>query len=169
MSGEARPVVRARDPATTSHIMRAVRSKNTRPELVLRRAVHARGGRFRVHGRDVPGCPDLVVRSRRVAVFVDGDLWHGNPDEWKRRGRANLSEMFPNRTAWWVAKIEHNVERDVIVNGLLADSGWTVLRFWASEVLRDPERCADKVVAVLRGAVRQARPALDDCGARACR
>ena len=69
------------DPAVTSLIMSRVRSKNTKPELALRRAVHARGGRYRLHPTDVPGRPDMVVRSRKVAVFVDGDRWHGNPAE----------------------------------------------------------------------------------------
>jgi DNA mismatch endonuclease, patch repair protein len=139
-----------RDPATTSQIMRAVRSKNTRPELTLRRALHARGARYRLHASDVPGCPDIVVRSRQVAIFVDGDLWHGNPAEWKRRGRSNLAEMFPNRTMWWVEKIQRNVARDRKVDDLLAATGWTVLRLWASDVLSDPERCAELVVGVLQ-------------------
>lgn len=80
-SPDREPLARIpRDPDVTSHIMRAVRSKNTKPEMVLRRAVHARGGRFRLHAADVPGRPDMVVRSRKIAIFVDGDLWHGNPE-----------------------------------------------------------------------------------------
>jgi DNA mismatch endonuclease (patch repair protein) len=140
-----------RDPAVTSRIMRGVRSKDTRPELLLRRAVHARGGRFRLHPSDVPGRPDLVVRSRKVAVFVDGDLWHGNPAEWERRGRASMADMFPTRTDWWVAKIERNVERDRTVNRQLQDRGWRVVRLWASEVLADPDAAAIVVVNALRG------------------
>jgi len=80
--------------------MSSVRSKDTRPELVLRRAVHARGARYRLHAKDVLGRPDLVIRSRKLAVFVDGDLWHGNPEEWKRRGKPDLASMFPTRTEW---------------------------------------------------------------------
>ena len=131
--------------------MSQVRSRDTRPELVLRRAVHARGGRFRLHGADVPGRPDLVVRSRKVAVFVDGDLWHGNPAEWQRRGRDSLAAMFPTRTSWWVSKIERNMARDREVNQKLTEQGWRVLRLWASDILVDPDQAADRVLTLLRG------------------
>ena len=141
----------ARDPAATSRIMSAVKSKDTTPELILRRAVHARGGRFRLHAHDVTGCPDLVVRSRKVAVFVDGDLWHGNPAEWHRRGHENMADMFPNRTEWWVAKIEKNVRRDREVDSELRDRGWNVVRLWASDVLADPGGCGQIVIEALRG------------------
>jgi DNA mismatch endonuclease (patch repair protein) len=139
-----------RDPAVTSQIMSCVKSRDTGPELILRRAVHAKGGRFRVQARDVPGRPDLVVRARKVAVFVDGDLWHGNPEEWRRRGHDNLAAMFPTRTDWWVDKIQRNVARDAEVNRQLADQGWRVLRLWASDVLSDPCRAAEHVMALLK-------------------
>jgi DNA mismatch endonuclease, patch repair protein len=67
-----------RDPAITSAAMRRVRSSNTSPEMMLRRELHARGLRYRLQGKDLPGKPDLVFRSARVAVFVDGDFWHGH-------------------------------------------------------------------------------------------
>lgn len=140
----------ARDPAVTSRIMRSVRSKNTKPELALRRAVHARGGRFRLHATDVLGSPDMVVRSRKVAIFVDGDLWHGNPAEWRRRGRAGLADLFPNRTAWWVEKIERNVQRDRYVDRQLHERGWRVLRIWASDVIADTDAAACRVMDALR-------------------
>lgn len=139
-----------RDPQVTSRIMRSVRSKDTKPELALRRAVHARGGRFRLHAADVPGHPDMVVRSRKVAVFIDGDLWHGNPDEWRRRGRAGLADLFPNRTAWWVEKIERNMQRDREVDRQLGERGWRVLRIWASDVMADPDAAARVVMTALR-------------------
>lgn len=140
----------ARDPEVTSRIMSRVKSRDTKPELTLRRAVHAKGGRFRLQARDVPGRPDLVVRSRKVAVFVDGDLWHGNPEEWRRRGHDELAAMFPTRTEWWVSKIERNITRDRQVNRQLGDQGWRVLRIWASDVLRDPDQAATRVLALLR-------------------
>lgn len=140
----------SRDPAVTSKIMRAVRSKNTKPEVALRRAVHAQGGRFRIHTRDVPGKPDIAVKSRKVAVFVNGDLWHGNPEEWQRRGRTSLADMFPNRTAWWVEKIQRNVARDREVDRQLHDAGWRVIRIWASEVMTDVNAAAATVVTALK-------------------
>ena len=129
-------------------MMAAVRSKDSKAELALRRELHARGMRYRLHARDVPGRPDLVIRSRRLAVFVDGDMWHGN--EHHRRGMTSIAELFPTRTDWWVAKIERNMQRDQEVNGQLAADGWTVIRIWESEVLADPAKAADRVLDALR-------------------
>jgi DNA mismatch endonuclease (patch repair protein) len=137
-----------RDAATTSKIMAAVRDRDTRPELALRRAVHARGLRYRVHPRDVVGRPDLVNRGRRVAVFVDGDFWHGNPAEWRRRGFESMEQQFPEaKRERWTAKLERNVERDREVTAALEKAGWTVVRLWESEVRANPELAADRVAA----------------------
>jgi DNA mismatch endonuclease (patch repair protein) len=138
-----------RDSKVTSRMMAAVRSKDSKAELALRRALHARGLRYRLHVRDIPGCPDLVIKSRRLAVFVDGDMWHGN--EHYRRGLSSLADLFPTRTDWWVAKIERNMQRDREVNARLATAGWTVVRIWESDVLSDSERAADTVMQAIRG------------------
>jgi DNA mismatch endonuclease (patch repair protein) len=130
-------------------MMAKVRHKDSRAELALRRALHAAGLRYRLHAPDVLGRPDLVIRSRRLAVFVDGDLWHGNPDEVRRRGRASLAELFPTRTDWWVAKIERTAERDREVTAALREQGWTVLRLWEHDVLRDPDGCARTVLEAI--------------------
>lgn len=126
-------------------MMSRVRSKDTKPELALRRELHALGMRYRLHPNDVMGRPDLVVRSRRLAVFVDGDLWHGNPLELQRRGRATLADVFPTRTEFWVDKIEKNMARDREVTAHLIKGGWTVVRVWASDVLADPRGLAKQV------------------------
>ena len=127
-------------------MMAKVRNKDSRAELALRRALHAAGLRYRLHAPDVLGRPDLVIRSRRLAVFVDGDLWHGNPDEVRRRGRTSLADLFPTRTEWWVAKIERTAQRDREVTAALREQGWTVLRVWEHDVLRDPDGCARSVL-----------------------
>jgi DNA mismatch endonuclease (patch repair protein) len=133
-------------------MMARVRNKDSRAELALRRALHAAGLRYRLHAPDVLGRPDLVIRSRRLAVFVDGDLWHGNPDEVRRRGRESLAELFPTRTDWWVAKIERTVRRDREVTTALREQGWTVLRLWEHDILHDPDGCARAVLdAIKRG------------------
>lgn len=82
-------------------MMATVKHKDSKAELALRRALHAAGVRYRLHAKDVPGKPDIVNRAKKLAVFVDGDLWHGNPDEVRRRGRSSLAELFPTRTDWW--------------------------------------------------------------------
>lgn len=137
-----------RDSAVTSRMMAHVRNKDSKAELALRRALYARGLRYRLHARDVPGRPDVVIRSRRLAVFVDGDMWHGN--EHKRRGLSCLADLFPTRTEWWVKKIERNMRRDQEVNEQLSAAGWTVVRIWESEVLDDPQMAADRVLHALR-------------------
>jgi DNA mismatch endonuclease, patch repair protein len=139
-----------RDPSLTSRMMSRVRHKDSKAELALRRALHAAGVRYRLHAPDVLGRPDLVVRSRRLAVFVDGDLWHGNPEEVRRRGRRSLAELFPTRTDWWVAKIERTMARDREVTEALRANGWTVIRLWEHDVLRDPVGCAEQIRQALR-------------------
>jgi DNA mismatch endonuclease (patch repair protein) len=137
-------------------MMSAVRNKDSKAELALRRALHSSGFRYRLHAGDVPGRPDLVVRSRRLAVFVDGDLWHGNPEEVRRRGRDNLADLFPSRTEWWVAKIERNMARDREVTDQLRRQGWTVVRLWEHDVLSDPEGSARRVLETA-GAIEKGR------------
>lgn len=136
-------------------MMAAVKNKGSKAELALRRELHRRGLRYRLHASELAGKPDLVFRHWRVAVFVDGDLWHGNPEEWARRGKATLAEMFPTRTEWWVAKIERNVERDREVSERLTAEGWRVVRLWEHDVLASPSAAADLVVAELRIAGRE--------------
>jgi DNA mismatch endonuclease, patch repair protein len=121
--------------------MSRVRTRDTAPEVALRRALWAAGVRgWRLQARDVPGRPDLVWKGRRVAVFVDGAFWHGHPDHyWGQSG------------PFWNEKIERNRQRDKRVTAELVESGWTVLRFWDFEVLDRPEVC----VAAVRDALQR--------------
>ena len=126
--------------------MAAVKSRDTKPEIALRRALHGRGLRFRVHPRDVPGQPDVVNRRRKIAVFIDGDFWHGNPATWERRGMASMDELFPpDKREFWTAKLRRNAERDREVSERLTADGWRVIRVWESEVRRDLEGAAVRV------------------------
>lgn len=126
-----------------------MRGRDTKPELILRRALHARGLRYRLHADDVTGRPDVVNRQRKIAVFLDGDFWHGNPAEWKRRGFSTMEDQFPpSKRAAWAEKLRKNIERDETVTATLRSEGWTVLRFWESEVRRDPDDVADQVAAL---------------------
>ena len=132
-----------RDPAVTSRIMSAVRSKDTVPEMLLRRELHRRGLRYRVHDRRLPGRPDLSFARARLAVFVDGDFWHGGG--WRERGFQSLEAQFaahrdPEK---WAAKIRRNMERDAEVNAELADLGWRVVRVWESSIRADLRTVAD--------------------------
>lgn len=122
-----------------SQLMARVRSRDTAPEIALRKSLWALGVRgWRLHAKDVTGRPDLVFRGRRLAVFVDGAFWHGHPDYyWGQSG------------AFWDRKIARNRERDEDVSRELAAAGWTVLRIWDFEVHRDPVEAAQRVRDVL--------------------
>jgi DNA mismatch endonuclease (patch repair protein) len=120
--------------------MSRVRSKNTKPELRLRRALWAAGVRgWRCHVRDIPGTPDLCWKGRRIAVFVDSAWWHGHPSRWTP-GRHPPS---------WDTKICANRKRDEQVNRLLTEAGWTVVRIWDFELDEDVEA----VVQGIKGAI----------------
>ena len=127
-------------PKQRSALMARVRTRNTGPEVALRRALHAAGVRgWRLH-RALPGRPDLTFGRARLCVFVDGAFWHGHPDYY--RGQSG---------EFWDRKIARNRERDESVNRELADQGWRVLRLWDFEVERDPAACARRVAEALRG------------------
>jgi DNA mismatch endonuclease (patch repair protein) len=117
-------------------IMAAVRSKNTRPEMRLRRALYARGVRgWRCHYRRARGNPDLAWPALQVAVFVDGAFWHGHP-----------SRHTPGRSGeYWDSKIARNVERDRRVDAELGAAGWEVVRVWDFEVTRSIDEVLEKV------------------------
>jgi len=130
-----------RSKAQRSETMRRVKGRDTSCELKLRRELHARGLRFRLQAKDLPGKPDVVFRRARVAVFVDGAFWHGHPE------RCRLPAT--NR-AYWEAKIERNRRRDERVTGELRVMGWRPVRLWDFEVEASPARCAARVERVVR-------------------
>jgi DNA mismatch endonuclease, patch repair protein len=128
-----------------SYMMSRVRSKDTKPELLIRSLAHSRGLRFRKHCRDLCGCPDLVFASARVVVFVDGDYWHG----WR------FASWSAKLAPYWRQKIEGNRRRDQRNFSRLRREGWTVVRIWEHEIERDVQRCVDRIEAsVLRGVIR---------------
>ncbi|MGA2382320.1 MAG: very short patch repair endonuclease [Gemmatimonadales bacterium] len=127
-------------PEQRSYMMSRVRSTDTAPELRLRQLVHARGLRFRKNYARLPGRPDLVFVRSRVAVFVDGDYWHGwRFPTWK-------DKIAP----YWRQKIEGNRRRDRRVTRQLRKDGWMVVRVWEHEVERNGVRCVDRVVNAVR-------------------
>jgi DNA mismatch endonuclease (patch repair protein) len=132
--------------------MAAVRGKDTRPEMLLRRALHRAGCRYRVHYKGVPGRPDIAFTSRRVVVFVDGDFWHGHA--WKLRGFKTPNEAFARwrNPKFWARKINSNVERDKLVNAALRRLGWRVVRIWESELEANLDTCVRRVVKSLGAA-----------------
>lgn len=117
--------------------MRAVRSKDTAPELKVRRLAHALGFRFRLHRKDLPGSPDLVFSARRAVIFVHGCFWHGH--DCKRGARE------PKTNAdYWRRKISRNKDRDAQVADALVGAGWRSLVIWECE-MRDKEALARRI------------------------
>lgn len=109
--------------------MSRVRGKHTKPEWIVRRAAHARGLRFRLHRKDLPGHPDLVFPKYRVALFVHGCFWHRHP------GCAKASTP-KSRTEFWQGKFDANVARDARGEAELRALGWRVLTIWECETKR---------------------------------
>lgn len=126
----------------------ASKKGNTKPEIALRRELWRRGLRYRLHLKDIPGQPDLTFQRHRVAVFCDGDFWHG-------RNLADLVAKLSkgHNAAYWTAKIRKNVSRDNANNDLLRGSGWRVIRVWETDILRSPMQVADLVESFLHPAV----------------
>ena len=123
-------------------VMRAVKGKNTKPEITLRKALFARGFRYRLNVKDLPGKPDLVFPKYRAAIFVNGCFWHGH--DCKRGARTPKT----NRD-YWIAKIARNQERDKAALSALAELGWRTLTIWECE-LRDLEDAATRAEAFLQ-------------------
>lgn len=137
-----------RDASVTSAMMSRVRSRDSRAEVVLRSLLWRMGFRFRVHRADLPGKPDVVFPRLRVALFVDGDFWHGRV--LKEGGESSLRNVIRGeRFAWWRDKLGRNVERDDRVCAILESEGWLVIRVWESTVLRDAEDAARAVARTL--------------------
>lgn len=132
-----------RDPAVTHKIMSAVKSKDTRPELKLRKALWREGLRYRVNYKKLPGKPDIVFTKWKVVVFCDGDFWHGH--NWAVRGQNSLQDELSGYSQYWREKILRNIERDDENNKALIALGWTVVRIWESDIKNDLDGCVKTV------------------------
>lgn len=129
--------------------MAAVRERDNNAELLLRKALHKSGFRFRLQSRDLLGRPDIVLPRYRSAIFVDGDYWHGRA--LLEAGEDGLRKVIRGDSYdWWRAKLGKNITRDREVTRELKRQGWLVIRIWESDLLRQPERVLDLVVGRLR-------------------
>jgi DNA mismatch endonuclease Vsr len=128
-----------------SRIMSLVHSRNTHPEQILSRALRRAGIRFRRQSRNLPGKPDFVLKNVQVAVFVDGDFWHGR--QWRLRGLGSLAAQFKNcaNKEYWLRKVQTNINRDRRVNRQLRNAGWKVIRIWERDLIRRPDYCLRRV------------------------
>jgi DNA mismatch endonuclease (patch repair protein) len=133
--------------------MRAVKSKDTKPELELRRLVHRLGFRFRLHRADLPGTPDLAFPRLKKVIFMHGCFWHGH--SCTRGGRTPK-----NNRDYWVRKIARNQERDALSLGRLKSLGWKTLTVWECELRQNPKLAEHRVTRfLLRPPARDAKKA----------
>src|SRR6185369_14949130 len=136
----ARAVTDVFDAATRSAVMRRVKGRNTTPELVVRRALTRLGARYRLHRKDLPGSPDIVMSGRRLALFVHGCFWHGHDcARGARTPKANRD--------YWLAKIARNRARDVRSREALQAAGWRVEFIWECE-LKDAAALRDRLAGL---------------------
>lgn len=131
-----------RTPDQRKRIMQAVKNKNSGIERLLRKTLWDRGIRYRKNDSSVFGCPDIVFKRKKVAVFCDSEFWHGY--DWNNR-----KNNFKSNRDFWIPKIERNISRDKVVNCKLCAQGWIVLRFWGKEIKKNPDACADQIQKAL--------------------
>ena len=126
-----------------SKIMSKIRGKNTKPELAFRKALYAAGYRYRIDYKKLIGKPDILLKKYKTAVFIDGEYWHGHNWE-ERKPKVKTNREF------WIAKIERNMQRDREVNTELRRLGYTIFRFWETEIKKELDTCLQKVVLHLQ-------------------
>ena len=130
-------------PAVRSKIMRSVKTANTGPEVLIRKALHKRGYRYSLHRRDLPGRPDIVFPILRKAIFVNGCFWHGH--------RCKKGRLPKSRIDYWSQKVTDNRSRDRRVRKALVGLGWKPLTIWQCQT-RELEKTVDKIVRFLESA-----------------
>ena len=129
------------DPAKRSAVMARVKSQGTKPELLIRRILTDLGARYRLHRKDLPGSPDVVMSGRRLAIFVHGCFWHGHDC-------ARGSRVPKTNREYWLAKVARNVARDQRNLGDLAAAGWRVETVWECE-MKDREGLRERLSVLL--------------------
>ncbi len=125
-----------------SKLMKRIRSKNTTPERLLCKELWKRGIRYRKNYELLPGKPDIAITKHKIAIFIDGEFWHGyNWDEKKTKIKSNRD--------YWIPKIEKNIERDKKYNKELLNIGWKIIRLWEKEVIKDTDMCVNLVINLI--------------------
>ena len=131
------------DPLTVtqrSYCMSRVRGKDTKPEVLVRSALHGRGLRFRKHMKELPGRPDIVFTRAKICVFIDGDFWHGYDFEtWEEK-----------LTPFWQKKIGDTIERDRRNFSALREMGWRVVRVWTHDVRKRFDIVVEDIYAAVK-------------------
>lgn len=122
--------------------MKALSTKKSKVESVLAKALWKRGYRYRLNYKKLPGTPDIVLVKYRIAIFVDGEFWHGKDFNINR-------EKLRNNKSYWIEKIEENIQRDIKNDNLLRQMDWIPLHFWSNDVKKYLNYCLDEVEDVI--------------------
>ena len=125
-----------------SYTMSRIKSKDTSIEVSLRKALWHSGIRYRKNYAQLPGTPDIAITRHRIAIFCDGDFWHGKDWDMKK------PRITSNRE-YWINKIERNIVRDIETDKALFVLDWVVLRFWGSDIQKDLSGCVDEIKGVI--------------------
>lgn len=132
-------------PERRSYNMSRIGGRNTTPEVALRSALHRAGLRFRLHAKELPGRPDIVLRGPRIAIFVHGCFWH-------RHANCRFTTMPATNAEFWRAKFERNVDRDAENVRALHAAGWAVFVAWECEIRRSIDAVATEIIRAVRKA-----------------
>ncbi|MFR0550473.1 very short patch repair endonuclease [Limosilactobacillus reuteri subsp. suis] len=124
--------------------MSRVHSTGGKDEVILRNMLWHKGIRYRTNYKKLPGKPDIAITKYKIAVFIDGEFWHGY--EWEKH-----KPRIKRNREYWIHKIEYNIEHDKEVNEKLRADGWIVLRFWSKKVLKNPEYYTEIILWYIRG------------------
>jgi DNA mismatch endonuclease (patch repair protein) len=118
--------------------MSRIRSNNTSIEVILRKALWHEGIRYRKNLKTLPGSPDIAITKYKIAIFCDGEFWHGK--DWENKKKA-----FKTNRDYWVSKIDCNIKRDNKIEKKLENSGWVVLRYWGNEIGKNLVHCVSEI------------------------
>jgi DNA mismatch endonuclease, patch repair protein len=120
--------------------MKNIKSQNTKIEVKLCKALWNRGYRYRKNYRELPGKPDIVLTKYKIVIFCDSEFFHGK--DW---GSRKIRLEKSNNSAYWIKKISNNIKRDVEVDKQLSFLGWTVIRFWGNDILKNIDKCMKEI------------------------
>lgn len=121
--------------------MQAIKSSDTKIEQILRKALWAEGIRYRKNSKGLVGKPDIVLTKYKIAIFCDGEFWHG---------KNSCENNIASNKKFWSEKIKRNKERDLEITIALRDQGWTVLRFWEKDIVKNVSVCVDEVIKTIK-------------------
>ena len=128
--------------AARSQLMSKIHSTGGKAEVIIRKQLYSRGIRYRKNYKRLPGSPDIAITKYKIAVFIDGEFWHGK--DWESR-----KERLKRNRTYWIEKIEENIARDERVDQELRAQGWIPLHFWEKDVLKDVDLCLDEILSCL--------------------